>query len=101
MKNLIIILIFCSFLQSCVKCYKEKDYSLSRANIEENIKIKGIDDLYIIGTELSLHVDEKEISKELYLKNIKIYYKNQNIFLLIRCVLTIIPQNLTNVKKIY
>ena len=75
-KKLIIILIFCSFLQSCVKCYKEKDYLLSKTNIEENIKLKGVDDLYIIGTELSLHVDEKKISKDLYLKNIKIYYKN-------------------------
>ena len=76
-KKSIIILIFCSFLQSCVKCYKEKDYLLSKTNIEENIKLKGVDDLYIIGTELSLHVDEKKISKDLYLKNIKIYYKNQ------------------------
>jgi hypothetical protein len=75
MKKLIIILILCLSFQSCVKCYKEKDYSLEKEKIEEKIEINGIDDLYIIGSELSLHMNEKIISKGLYLKNIKIYYK--------------------------
>lgn len=76
MRNFIIILILCFFFQSCVKCYKEKDYSFSRENIEEKIQITGINDSYIIGSELSLQINKETVSTGLYLQKIEIYYQD-------------------------
>ncbi len=77
MRKIIFLFFLCLCIQSCIRCYKEKEYLFEKSQYEEKINIIGIDDSFIIGTKLTFFIDKIIISKGLSLNNIKIYYKDE------------------------
>ena len=72
MRKIIFLFFLCLCIQSCIRCYKEKEYLFEKSQYEEKINIIGIDDSFIIGTKLTFFIDKIIISKGLSLNNIKI-----------------------------
>lgn len=77
MKKIFLIILACILAQSCIRCYKEKEYSFEKSDITKNINIEGIEKMDIIGSLLSFHIEKNKISNNLFLEDIKIYYKEE------------------------
>ena len=67
MRKIIFLFFLCLCIQSCIRCYKEKEYLFEKSQYEEKINIIGIDDSFIIGTKLTFFIDKIIISKGLSL----------------------------------